>query len=473
MDEIARKSKYLKGLILKFFPDSEEANAAFLENALNDEKFLDLSEKIVLNQQELIKNIKMRWRIEQIKDKHIVFPNGMVDKPYKYYFDMEHLDLDDIVYCEMEGLEKIGLSYSSRTQVLEGLPTEAGDTEIIFKFRVDGEDENNDLNEKRIRVIINPNPKSLWKDLPSDKNGPFWKVDNQAVSADLGDKKLVVASKRGRSHANVGSYRDDDFAAEHLEESGWNIVAVADGAGSAKYSREGSRLACEGIVNYFKEHLTGELVTEVETILQNGHSEKEANMEQKLSTFVQTHLGKAAFQVHKNLKNFAKAHDFELKDLNTTLIFSLFKKMDFGYVIFSFGVGDCPIILLNKELTNVTLLNKMDVGEYGGGTRFITMPEIFQSADFYQNRFSFKIVSDFSYLMLMTDGIYDPKFEVEANLEKIDKWKAFLADLEGENKDGAKVDFDKNNEDIANQLSKWLDFWSVGNHDDRTLAMIF
>lgn len=473
MDITNRKANFLKGICAKIFPDVEKDDVPFFENALNDPEFLELAEKIIVSQDELIKNIKMQWRIENIKDKHIVFPNGMVDKPYKYYFDMEHNDLDDIVYCEIEGVEKIGLTYNSRTQVLEGLPTEAGDTEIIFKFRVDGEDEKNELNEKIIRIIINPNPRSLWKDLPSDKDGQFWKEENRAETADLGNKKMVVASKRGRSHANVGSYRDDDFAYAHLEESGWNVVAVADGAGSAKYSREGSRVACAGVVKYFKEHLTGDLVTEVETILQDGHSEQEANMEQKLSTFVQTHLGKAAFQVHKNLKNFAKASDFELKDLNTTLIFSLFKKMDFGYVIFSFGVGDCPIILLDKELTKVTLLNKMDVGEYGGGTRFITMPEIFQSEDFYKTRFSFKIVSDFSYLMLMTDGIYDPKFEVEANLEKIEKWKAFLEDLNGENKESAKVDFEKDNERIANQLSKWMDFWSVGNHDDRTLAVIF
>lgn len=473
MDEIARKSKYLKGLILKFFPDSEEENASFLENALNDEKFLDLSEKIVLNQQELIKNIKMKWRIEQIKDQRIVFPNGMVDKPYQFYFDMENMDLDDIVYCEMEGVEKIGLTYDFRTQVLSGKPTESGDSTIIFKFRVAGEDENNDLNEKPIRIIINPNPRSLWKDLPSDKNGQFWKADNEAEAANIGDKKLVVASKRGRSHANVGSYRDDDFAYQHFAETGWSVVAVADGAGSAKCSREGSRLACEGVVKYFKEHLTEEVVAGVEAILAEAKPENEAELTQQLTPFINTHLAKAAFSTHKNLEYFAKAQDFELKDLNTTLIFALFKKLETGYAIFSFGVGDCPIILLNEGLTEVHLLNTMDVGEFGGGTRFITMPEIFSAPNFYKTRFSFKLVPDFSYLMLMTDGIYDPKFEVEANLEKIEKWKAFLQDLNGENKESAKVDFDKNNENIAEQLSKWMDFWSVGNHDDRTLAVVF
>jgi len=117
-------------------------------------------------------------------------------------------------------------------------------------------------------------------------------------------------------------------------------------------------------------------------------------------------------------------------------------------------------------------MNWLDVGEFGGGTRFITMPEIFTS-DKFSTRFGFKQIEDFSYLVLMTDGIYDPKFEVEANLEKLDKWNAFFADLQGNNEDKIRVEFDKVNKEIAGQLSSWMDFWSPGNHDDRTLAIVF
>ena len=35
------------------------------------------------------------------------------------------------------------------------------------------------------------------------------------------------------------------------------------------------------------------------------------------------------------------------------------------------------------------------------------------------------------------------------------------------------VEFKPENTEIANQLSAWMDFWSPGNHDDRTLAVIF
>ena len=86
---------------------------------------------------------------------------------------------------------------------------------------------------------------------------------------------------------------------------------------------------------------------------------------------------------------------------------------------------------------------------------------------------SFKFIEDFSYLFLMTDGIYDPKFVVEANLDKIEKWQEFLADLQGNNDEKVFVDFNPANSEIASQLSAWMDFWSPGNHDDRTLAIVY
>lgn len=68
-----------------------------------------------------------------------------------------------------------------------------------------------------------------------------------------------------------------------------------------------------------------------------------------------------------------------LEYLHSTLIFTLFKKYEFGYLIQSFGIGDCPIAVMNIDKTETTLLNWLDVGEYGGGTRFITQPDIFQN----------------------------------------------------------------------------------------------
>ena len=191
-----------------------------------------------------------------------------------------------------------------------------------------------------------------------------------------------------------------------------------------------------------------------------------------LKGFLYKNLGTTAFNIHKKIEAFATEKGHTIKDYGSTLIFALFKKMDIGYCILTFGVGDCPMAVINKDESKATLLNWLDVGEFGGGTRFITMPEIFSNPNFI-TRLNFEIIEDFSYLILMSDGIYDPKFIVEANLEKTEKWKEFIADLKGNNEDQSTVVFDKENKDIADQLSTWMDFWSAGNHDDRTLAIVY
>ncbi len=443
------------------------------EAFIQEETIINAVRVIQENQKMMIDKWKIKSTIQDIIEKHLIVPNAMVDKPYLVNLDFVKLEMNDIIYSEFENLENYGLEYNNETETIRGNPTQSGDFKIKMKFRVAGEPDDSELNEKRVSLIINANPKSLWKDIPSTKSeNNYWKEDNVQDFQQLGEKHLVIASKRGRSHANVGSFRDDDFAFKNFPETGWNVVCVADGAGSARLARQGSKIACDGIIDYFTENLTPESFSEFDRLLQEHNLGTGEDTQKKLNVFVYNKLGSAAFQVHQKLADFALKTEANIKDFHSTLIFILFKKYEFGYAILSFGVGDCPIGLLNTDLTEIKLMNWLDVGEYGGGTRFITMPEIFNS-DKFGTRFGFKLVDDFAYLMLMTDGIYDPKFVVEANLEKIQKWKEFLADLGGNNEEKITVEFNSENTEIASQLSAWMDFWSSGNHDDRTLAVVF
>ncbi|MEG2101997.1 MAG: PP2C family serine/threonine-protein phosphatase [Flavobacterium sp.] len=437
-----------------------------------DEKNVNAVKIIQENQKRIMQNWILKNRIDDILTQTVSIPNGTVNKSYKAKIDFNAWGWEDIILYEIKGLENTGLEFIETDKLLLGIPKVSGDLKIRISFRVESEQEDSILNEKILTLIINPDPKSLWKNLESDKNDPFWKPDNVAVLDKFLDKNIVVASKRGRSHANVGSFREDDFAFKNLKEIGWSILAVSDGAGSAKLSRKGSNLACNSVVHYFEENLNAENLKEFDQVLIDHHHKATDETSKKISHFVYQNLSKAAHFAHQQIEEFAIKSETELKNFHATLIFALVKKYDFGYAILTFGIGDCPIGLLNKDLNEIKLMNWLDVGDFGGGTRFITMPEIFQS-DKFSTRFSFKLVDDFSYLMLLTDGIYDPKFEVEANLERIDKWNEFLEDLKGENEDRIKVNFNKENSDIAEQLSTWMDFWSSGNHDDRTLAIIY
>ena len=508
--------KYIRFLFeQKNMAVAEQQNLLFETFASSEEN--ETAVKIIYEKQQLLMDKwKLTTRINDIINKQIVIPNATVNKSYSATLNFLKMGLNDLIAVEFESLEKYGLVYED--EEIKGIPTQSGDFKILMRFKIEGELETTALNEKRISLIINADPKSLWKNIPSTQtDANFWKPDDVSEYAKLGEKHIVVSSKRGRSHANVGSFRDDDYAFAHLENTGWSIVCVADGAGSAPLARQGSHIACQAIIEFFKEKLDAvldenftqiitayhaiqqkeniptqktieEVVnenTDAEIVVdQNGNlneippmetSEPKNELEEiqkKITLLLYNNLGKAAFAAHKKLVDFAKEQGCALKDLHSTLIFALYKKYKFGYAIFTFGVGDCPIGLLNKNCTEIKLMNWLDVGEYGGGTRFITMPEIF-SSDKFTSRLGFKLIEDFSYLMLMTDGIYDAKFVVEASLEKIEKWNEFLADLNGSNEDKCKVTLSKDNSEIANQLYTWMDFWSAGNHDDRTLAIVF
>ena len=461
--------------------------ASLFEDFISNEESIGAVKSILENQNKLMDNWKIKNRIADILAQQIIIPNATIGKPYQGKLDFQKLNLTDLIFEKFEGLIEIGLDFNKLTDTIEGTPTQSGDIKFKIFFKIEGESESTPQNEKLISLVVNPDPKTLWKDIASDKTDIFWKEDNVSVTEKLGEKNIVVSSKRGRSHKNVGSFRDDDFSFKHFEKTGWSVVVVSDGAGSYSLSRKGSQIACNAVIEYFEQNADIEKTKEFETKLSEYNNSKDDTLLKEIEILAKQNLYKATVFVHTKIKEHSEEtfktnpelfHNPKAKSYldyyHSTLIFSLFKKYDFGFVILTFGVGDCPIAVMNKEQTETTLLNWLDVGEHGGGTRFITEPDIFISTERpIVTRFNFKIVPDFSYLFLMTDGIYDAKFVVEANLEKNEKWSEFVEDLEGKNEENTKVDFNTNNTEIANQLSTWMDFWSTGNHDDRTLAIVF
>ena len=466
---------HAKGKVAELFKRNQvqvpDNRRGFFDEFIKDEKNIAALNSIIQGENQLMANWKLQNRIAEIKAQPVRVINASVGKSYEAVLDFEKLGWTDISGWEFEGLEEAGLIFDQKRKLLTGKPKQSGDLKLTLKYKLDGQKEDDPFNEKVITLIINPDPKSLWKNLESDKNDPYWKEDNVTVFSKLGDRHILASSKRGRSHANVGSFREDDFAFKELE-NGWSIVAVSDGAGSAKLSRKGSDIACRTVIDFFSEEAEAKNLAGFDQILEESKSNTAGQGQNPLDLFVYNTLGKAAFTVHKKLEDFAAKGGCTLKDLSCTLIFTLFKKYESGYAFLSFGVGDCPIGVLNPDSSEVTLLNWIDVGEFGGGTRFITMPEIFRNEKF-ATRFSFKLIKDFSYLVLMSDGIYDPKFVVEASLEDVKKWQEFFKDLSGKNEDGITVELNPENKEITNQLSAWMDFWSTGNHDDRTLVLVF
>lgn len=333
--------------------------------------------------------------------------------------------------------------------------------------------------EHKIPFVINQDPRKLWKNLPVDWDNmpePKYKNDDTQVEyvkvAALTDgtpqKDIVAASKRGRSHAQEGKPRDDHFRMEHMD-NGWYIMAVADGAGSAKFSRQGSKIACDESVSYCMSKL-GQSKTFEEAISNYGDLQNVSEEEARkiVGNYIYEIVGTAAFRAHKAIQAESALTKQPIKYYATTLLLTICKKFSFGWFVASFWVGDGAICLYDRKAHTAKILGVPDEGEYAGQTRFLTMSEIFKDATALYQRLRFYIVNDFTALFLMSDGVSDPKFETDANLNNPDKWDALWDDLKENG-----VDLTDDNEASKDQLLDWLDFWAPGNHDDRTIAILY
>lgn len=406
---------------------------------------------------------------EDILTAHLAPANGMVGKPYRYQFDFSRAPYGSMVDCRIEVPAESGLTYNAETRELEGIPLDKGEFIIQMHFRVSEEETN--YHVKKITLVINPDPKSLWKNLDSNRDDPYWKEDSASDSYSADNRKIVVASVRGRSHAHEGKFRDDDFVIAHYPESNWNLVAVADGAGSARYSRKGSLIACNVLKEFFSTHLSAENREVIDQAITQLHTSKSDEDKAKLKEVLTAHFIPAPHEAFKAIETFARETGAVLKDFSTTLLFTVFKKYDFGYAIIAFWIGDGGIGIFNKINGDLIIPGTPDGGEFAGQTRFLTDPTLFENGQ-YISRVNFKIVSDFSSIVLMTDGITDPKFQTDANLGKAEKWNELFEDMAGNNADLAAVDFTADTKEIEKQLLTWMDFWSPGNHDDRTIAIV-
>ena len=409
-----------------------------------------------------------------IKNKFITLPNGKVGQPYNFVFSTEKIGIKDIEDFWFAGLEPTGLTFNPETDAITGTPVISGEQSIQLFLKRKGWTEGKPVFERKLTLTVNPDPRSLWQNKLSDKTDSYWKpdfasqflkVESTGLLLKTERKDIVAASQRGRSHAHEGIFRDDDFGMDYDKNTNWYIITVADGAGSCKASRKGSQIACQTVVNVCKTQLDSQHKDFEHLIRELSKDRSDANRK-KMGDALYGIVGSAVFKAYKNIEEEATKSGREVKDFSTTLIVSICKKFKFGWFVGAFWVGDGGIGIYNKNTRFLKVLGETDGGEFAGQTRFLTMPEITQPTELYR-RLRFDIVDEFTALILMTDGITDPKFETDANLLKIEKWDELWADLSKE------VEFKDNNEKSAEQLLKWLDFWSPGNHDDRTIAILF
>jgi Protein phosphatase 2C len=153
------------------------------------------------------------------------------------------------------------------------------------------------------------------------------------------------------------------------------------------------------------------------------------------------------------------------EDFATTLIFTIAKKFEFGWFVAAIAVGDGGVAVY-RHGGGVDILNRVDSGDFAGQTRFLTMSRIWADGEEILGRILFDIVPEFTAIVAMSDGVSDPKFSSENAFLDAETWDQFWAGLSGE------VGLTKDNARADQELLEWLNFWAVGNHDDRTIVIL-
>lgn len=323
---------------------------------------------------------------------------------------------DELTGFACDALEKLGLAIDATGGVVTGVPREAGEHDLIVTAM-----RGTDPVTLAVQLIVNADPKSLWREIEPPSDAPYPKPHIDTLRID-GDLRIVGASKRGRSHAHAGGFREDHLGARVV--GPWHLLGVADGAGSAALSRLGSRIAIE----------TG--LDALEASLPDGDDIAPALLD----------AARAAAQA---LDDRAAADGIDRRALSTTLILAAVRRVDAGILTAVFGIGDGGAGIVDVATGTLATLTTPDGGEYAGQTRFL-------DTSVSESRVRLDVRPSYSALMLMTDGITDPRLPTDAAFASYEAWAALWAEVEP----------------ALDDLPAWLDFWSHGNHDDRTLLVL-
>lgn len=345
--------------------------------------------------------------------------------------------------------------FDDATQTIQGNPKRA--EELIFSFQYCIK---NETLTAKCKMNIIPDPRTLWKVLEPEAEQPFIKMHTEQKMIETENYKLIAASRRGRSHEHAGTFRDDDFTIMHIPNSAWSVIAVADGAGSAQYSREGSRIAVEIVQSEFQRYLhdyTIEALNEdIKKWRVGGQDEQTKVIAHKLNQ----QFFHVYYEIYKSIitqiEQQAEEKGVAAKAFSTTLLIAVLCHQPDKTFMSTFSVGDGVIAAYSDEL--VRIMNVADGGEYAGQTKFLDR-SIGQELG---ARIKIGCYSNIDAVMVMTDGISDPFFETEVGLTNHEKWKDLYGQL---------VPL-FHTENAASDLLEWMHFFTPGHHDDRTLAVL-
>jgi hypothetical protein len=297
-------------------------------------------------------------------------------------------------------------------------------------------------NKQAVSIIlqISANPRSLWKNLASDPAAAYPKAPYADAYLDgpVGSKLLGV-STRGRMHANVGGFREDDFRIAYLPHEQCVLIA-ADGAGSAPLAREGSRIAVSSALAALSDSLQ----------IHSADADPAAL------------LARAARAAFAGIQAQAEALGRSVSDFNTTLLIAMCS-VRAPHQVAALQIGDGLIAAQSKEGAWSPPLCDCEYGEYHGQTHFLSAYAV-TDAELHA-RIRVAQFPQLQTLLVATDGIVDAYFETESALLDANAWRPFAKRL------ATALSVASEPARLVSGIRQMLEEFTPGHHDDRTIAL--
>ncbi|MEN9354682.1 MAG: hypothetical protein RL318_2007, partial [Fibrobacterota bacterium] len=350
----------------------------------------------------------------------LAFPNARQGVEYRQEIALPSGGILVSGRCEPAGC---GLLVDVANGCVTGIPDSSGDVAVTVTVKTDA-----GVLGFSGSIYVNADPRSLWKNIPSSKDEPFWKPDAASQEIRSVSARLLAGRCRGRSHAHAGTCCDDDF---FLSVAGdWHVAIVADGAGSASFSRLGSRTAVQTAGSFLDSALAGEHGQNLSNAaFRAGDAPDDPEVARAVRDALWRTVGGAAHAaVAALIATTDESSGIQWKDLSTTLLIAVTRKVGNRRFCGSYWVGDGALAVWSASTGTVTPLGEVDAGEYSGQTRFLAPEEV--DATSLARRLRFAVCDSMDALVLMTDGVSDPWFESESSLADAAAWRRFWDEIE-------------------------------------------
>jgi serine/threonine protein phosphatase PrpC len=132
------------------------------------------------------------------------------------------------------------------------------------------------------------------------------------------------------AHEHAGTFRDDDFSLFYIPDTEWSVITVADGAGSAIYSREGSRIAVDIVEKQFSGYLNAATITSLEEDLSQWQIGQQDEVTKQIAKKLNEQFFNVYYDIYKSIieeiELQAKASNVPAKAFSTTLLVAVVRQ---------------------------------------------------------------------------------------------------------------------------------------------------